>query len=129
MTIAALKRRRSIMASCPFRSILLTGDDRRRIQARFFVPTRASLTPARAGAVKVGRRATLAACTALARPHLDGFEHDGSLGAVGITIRGEPAGIMKISLSNGTRRVPFCSSEQHRAYELVSYAIRLQGEH
>jgi hypothetical protein len=30
-----------------------------RSQARFFVPTRASLRPARAGAVKVGRRASL----------------------------------------------------------------------
>ena len=38
----------------------------------------ASLTPARAGAVKVGRRTNLTACSALARPHLDGFEHDGT---------------------------------------------------
>ena len=56
-----------------------------------FVPTRASLTSARAGAVKVGRRTNLAACSALARPHLDSFEHDGTLGAIGMTIRGEPA--------------------------------------
>jgi hypothetical protein len=48
-------------------------------------------TSARAGAVKVGRRTNLAACSALARPHLDGFEHDGTLGAIGMTIRGEPA--------------------------------------
>jgi hypothetical protein len=26
-----------------------------------------------------------------ARPHLDGFEHDGTLAAIGMTIRGEPA--------------------------------------
>jgi hypothetical protein len=39
-------------------------------KARFFVPTGASLTSARAGAVKVGRRANLAACSAVARPHL-----------------------------------------------------------
>ena len=44
----------------------------------FFVPTVASLTPARAGAVKVGRRTNLAACSSLARPYLDGFEHDGT---------------------------------------------------
>jgi len=31
------------------------------LKARFFIPTRASLTPARAGAVKVGRRTNLAA--------------------------------------------------------------------
>jgi hypothetical protein len=61
------------------------------LKARFFIPTRALLTPARAGAVKVGRRANLATCIALARPHLDGFEHDGPLGVVGITVRGEPA--------------------------------------
>jgi hypothetical protein len=56
-----------------------------------FVPTRTSLTPARAEAVKVGRRTNLTACPAVARPHLDSFEHDGTLGAIGMTIRGEPA--------------------------------------
>ena len=61
------------------------------LKARFFVPPRASLTSARAGAVKVGRRTNLAACSAFARPHLDSFEHDGTLGAIGMTIRGEPA--------------------------------------
>src|SRR6478752_2704900 len=44
----------------------------------------------RAEAVK-GRRTNLAACFALARPYLDGFEHDGTLNAVAMTIRGEPA--------------------------------------
>jgi len=43
------------------------------------------------GAVKVGRRTNLSICFALARPYLDSFEHDGTLGAVGMTIRGEPA--------------------------------------
>jgi len=33
----------------------------------------------------------LSTCFALARPYLDSFEHDGPLGAVGMTIRGEPA--------------------------------------
>ena len=32
----------------------------------------------RAEAVKIGRRTNLAACFALARPYLDGFEHDGT---------------------------------------------------
>ena len=45
----------------------------------------------RAGAVKVGRRTNLAACSALARPYLDSSEHDGTLGAVGMAIRGELA--------------------------------------
>src|SRR5271157_5267161 len=48
-----------------------------RSESPFLVPTRALLMSARAGAVKVGRRTNLAACSALARPHLDGFEHDG----------------------------------------------------
>ncbi len=61
------------------------------LKARFFVPTRGSLTSSRAGAVKVGRRAELAACSGLARPYLDSSEHDGTLGAIGMTFRGEPA--------------------------------------
>jgi hypothetical protein len=60
-------------------------------KARSFVPTRASPMSSRAGAVKVGRRTNLVACSALARPHLDSFEHDGTLGAIGMTIRGELA--------------------------------------
>src|SRR3979490_3162382 len=47
------------------------------LKARFFVPTRGSLTSSRAGVVKVGRRAKLAACSELARPYLDSFEHHG----------------------------------------------------
>src|SRR5260370_13322037 len=58
---------------------------------RFFAPTRSIAKPARAGAVKVGRRTNLSTCSALASPYLDSFEHDGTLGAVGMTIRGEPA--------------------------------------
>ena len=61
------------------------------LESRFFAPTRSIAKPARAGAVKVGRRPNLAAYSALARPHLDCSEHDGTLGAVGMTIRGEPA--------------------------------------
>jgi hypothetical protein len=47
--------------------------------------------PARAGAVKVGRRTNLSTRSALARPHLDSSEQGGTLDAVGMTIRGEPA--------------------------------------
>ena len=61
------------------------------LKARFFGPDPSSLTSSRAGAVKVGRRANLAACSELARPYLDSFEHDDTLGAIGMTIRGEPA--------------------------------------
>jgi len=61
------------------------------LKARFFDPTRALLTAARAEAVKVGRRTNLSACSALAGPHLDGSEHDGTLDAIGTTIRGELA--------------------------------------
>ena len=62
------------------------------LKARFFVPTRSSARPSRAGAVKVGRRANLAACSTLARPHtLTASSTMAPLGAVGMTIRGEPA--------------------------------------
>ena len=61
------------------------------LEARFFVPTRALPMSPRAEAVKVGRRTNLTACPAVARPHLDGFEHDGTLGAVGMAIRGDLA--------------------------------------
>jgi hypothetical protein len=44
--------------------------------AGFFAPTRSIAKPARAGGVKVGRRANLAAYSGFARPHLDSFEHD-----------------------------------------------------
>jgi hypothetical protein len=48
----------------------------------------------RRGARELSRLAvapTLRDCSAFARPHLDSFEHDGTLGAIGMTIRGEPA--------------------------------------
>ena len=61
------------------------------LKARFFVPTRSIARPARAGAVKVGRRTNLSTCFAFARPYLDSFEHDRTLGAVGMKIRGELA--------------------------------------
>ena len=46
------------------------------------------LTAARAGAVKVGRRTNLSACSALA---IDRPEHDDTLDAIGTMIRGELA--------------------------------------
>ena len=49
------------------------------VESRFFAPTRSIAKPARAGAVKVGRRPNLAAYSGLASPHLDSFEHDGRL--------------------------------------------------
>jgi signal transduction histidine kinase len=51
------------------------------LEFRFFAPTRNIAKPTRAGAVKVGRRPNLAAYSALARPYLDSFEHDGTLSA------------------------------------------------
>jgi hypothetical protein len=46
---------------------------------------------ARAGAVKVGRDTSLSTSFGLARRYLDSSEHGGTLDAIGITIRGEPA--------------------------------------
>ena len=62
-----------------------------RSESRFFVPTRTSLALARAEAVKVGRHTDLTTGSAVARPHLDSFKHDGTLGAIRMTIGGEPA--------------------------------------
>jgi len=45
----------------------------------------------RAELYKVGYHPNLAACFGVARPYLDSFEHDGTLNAVAMTIRGEPA--------------------------------------
>ena len=53
------------------------------LKARFFVPTPPRSRRRAQEAVKVGRRTNLAACSAVARPHLDSSEHDGTLGAIG----------------------------------------------
>src|SRR6202040_2704135 len=55
-----------------------------------FVPTRASLTSARRSRQSWPSHTNLAACSAFATTP-DSFEPDGTLGAIGITIRGEPA--------------------------------------
>ena len=47
--------------------------------ARTLVPAHASDTPARAGPVKIGRRAYMIIRRDISRPHLDGPEHDGSV--------------------------------------------------
>src|SRR3984893_15005027 len=62
------------------------------LRARFFVPTCTSLA---AGAHRSCQgwpsHQPFPTSSAVARPHLDSFEHDGTLGAIGMTIRGEPA--------------------------------------
>jgi hypothetical protein len=57
------------------------------LESRFFAPTHTCWRPARAGAVKVGRRSGLAARSVVCRPRLDSPEHGGTLVVVGI--RGE----------------------------------------
>jgi hypothetical protein len=47
------------------------------LESRFFAPTRNIAEPARARAVKVGRRTHLSTGSAFARPYLDSSEHDG----------------------------------------------------
>jgi hypothetical protein len=61
------------------------------LESRFFAPTHMCWTPARAGAVKAGRRSAVASCSIVSRPRLDSPEHGGTLVVVGMTIRGEPA--------------------------------------
>src|ERR1700738_3902093 len=60
------------------------------LESRFFAPT--VLQSRRAPELsRLAVAPHLAAYSGLARPHLDSFEHDGSLDAVGTTIRGELA--------------------------------------
>jgi hypothetical protein len=61
------------------------------LESRFFAPTHMCWTPARAGAVKAGRRSVVASCSIVSRPRLDSPEQGGTLVVVGMTIRGEPA--------------------------------------
>jgi hypothetical protein len=62
------------------------------LKARFFVPTpRFAYVGARRSCQGWPSHQPLRHCSAFARPHLDSFEHDGTLGAIGMTIRGEPA--------------------------------------
>jgi hypothetical protein len=62
------------------------------LRARFFVPTCTSLA---AGAHRNCQgwpsHQPFPTSSAVARPHLDSFEHDSTFGAIGMTIRGEPA--------------------------------------
>jgi hypothetical protein len=60
------------------------------LKARFFVPT---ALRSRRRAQELSRLAVAPTLqhSALSRPYLDGFEHDGTLGAVVLTIRGKPA--------------------------------------
>ena len=55
------------------------------LESRFFAPTHTCRRPTRTGAVKVGRRSTLAARSVVSRPRLDRPEHGGTLVVVGMT--------------------------------------------
>src|SRR6516162_3446525 len=55
------------------------------LESRFFAPTHTFWRPARAGAVKVGRRSGLAARSVVCRPRLDSPEYGGTLVVVGMT--------------------------------------------
>ena len=61
------------------------------LKARFSAPAQISRAPARANAVKIGRRSVSASFSAAARPYLYGVEHAGMLVGVGMMCRGEPA--------------------------------------
>src|SRR5258708_34148633 len=66
------------------------------LESRFFAPTHTCWKPARAGAVKAGRRSALASPSFVSRPRLDRPEHGGTLVVVGMT---RPRG----ARSRGTR--------------------------
>ena len=54
-------------------------------RARFSVPARTSETPARAGAVKAGRRSARTSRSIVSRPSLDSPEHGGSYRRILVT--------------------------------------------
>ena len=60
------------------------------LEARFFAPTHTCRTPARAGAVKIGRRSGFSSRSSGTRPHLYGAEHDCMLMVVGMRFEGSP---------------------------------------
>ena len=75
--------------------------------------------------VQVGRRTNLSACSALAGPYLDGFQHDGTLDAIGARIRGELA----IGRGSSRRNLVFgrsmlCSSGPESLSEFCPHAAR-----
>src|SRR4051794_33845277 len=55
------------------------------LESHFFAPTHTCWGPARAGAVKAGRRSALAILSVIPRPCLDRPEHGGTLVVVGMT--------------------------------------------
>src|SRR6266436_3707227 len=55
------------------------------LESRFFAPTHTCWKPARAGAVRAGRRSALASRSIVSRPRLDRPEHGGTLVVVGMT--------------------------------------------
>lgn len=55
------------------------------LESGFFAPTHTYWTPARAEAVKAGRRSIMATHSDVSRPRLDSFEHGGTLVVVGMT--------------------------------------------
>ena len=72
------------------------------LESRFFAPTHTCWRPARTGAVKVGRRYTLAARSSISRPRLDRPEHGGPLVVVGMT---RPRGVRCQGTRNSRRNL------------------------
>src|SRR6516162_5914263 len=72
------------------------------LESRFFAPTHTCWRPARAGAVKVGRRSGLAARSVVCRPRLDSPEHGGTLVVVGMT---RPRGVRCRGTRNSRRNL------------------------
>src|SRR6202171_1883232 len=65
------------------RLLLISPSSFVRAKGRSFVPARRTSIASRAGAVKAGRRAWLAAGSGVARPRLDGTEHGARIKRVG----------------------------------------------
>ena len=86
--------------------------------AAHFHPDHGSSWPSRADAVKIGRHADVAACSADPRPHLDGGEHGGRLDVSG-------AGYHAAAGGHGvtSKFLPLASTAQAMRASLLASAI------
>ena len=94
-------------------------------KARFFAPAHMYREPARTGAVKIGRRSTLATVSAAARPYLYGVEHAGMLVGVGMMFEGSP---LSGHEARSYRNLVFGGSQTARPDPNHDASMRIGGE-
>jgi hypothetical protein len=94
------------------------------LESRFFAPTHTWWTPARTGAVKVGRRSALSARSVVSRPRLDRPEHGGTLVVVGMT---RPRGARCRGTRDSCRNLVSGGSATRTMMHACASAAKLRG--